>query len=627
MSKHTFQTEVNQLLDLMIHSLYSNREIFLRELISNASDALDKLKFLTVSRDEYKSIEFKPAIQISFDAADRKWLEISDTGVGMNDQDLVENLGTIAKSGTKNFISQLTGDHKKDSNLIGQFGVGFYSAFMVADSIEVVSRKAGEEKAWKWTSDGKGEYAIEECARENYGTSVRLALKEEAKEFANRWTLENTIKKYSNHIPFPIFLQYEQTEYDDQGKETSKSAKNDQIGSATALWKRAKSSIKSEEYTEFYHSLSHDSGEPIATIHTQAEGALEYTTLFFIPSKAPMDLYRADYQSGVKLYVKRVFITDDDKELLPTYLRFVRGVIDSEDLPLNVSREILQQNKILANIRGASVKKILSEVKKLSESEDAEKYALFHKEFGRCIKEGLYQDFANREELLSLVRFKSTHSIEGMTSFAQYKERMKEGQKAIYYIAGQGESILRNSPLLESYKTQGIEVLIMDDEIDEIVISQIGEYKETPLKAINRSGAADDLPQTQSDEAVKAAQPIAEKVKNILGDLVKDVKVSARLGSSIAYLTFDDSDPSLQMQQTFRMMGIADMPEVKPILELNPTHEITQKIGDISDEAALKDICLLIFEQAKLVAGMTLKDPASFSERLSRILTGFLLKN
>ncbi|MDR1911202.1 MAG: molecular chaperone HtpG [Helicobacteraceae bacterium] len=617
MSKHSFQAEVNQLLDLMIHSLYSNREIFLRELVSNASDALDKLKFLNVSDDRYKQIAFDPKIQIRFDTKDRKWLEIEDNGIGMNDQDLVENLGTIAKSGTKNFVSQLTGDRKKDSNLIGQFGVGFYSAFMVSDSIEVIAKKAGEDKAWKWTSDGKGEYTIEESSRESFGATIRLNLKEDAKEFANRWTLESAIKKYSNHIPFPIFLEYEQSEYDDQGKEKGKTQKNDQIGSATALWKRPKNSIKPEEYQEFYKTISHDSGETIATIHTQAEGALEYTTLFFIPAVAPFDLYRMDYRSGVKLYVKRVFITDDDKELLPSYLRFVRGVIDSEDLPLNVSREILQQNKILANIKNASVKKILNEIKKLSE--DKEKYAAFHKEFGRCVKEGLYSDYANREELIELARFKTTAS-DGLTGFAEYKTRMKPDQKAIYYIAGLNESLLRNSPLLESFKAQNIEVLIMDDEIDEFAISQINEYKDLPLKAINKSGANDDLPKTQNDDIIKAAEPIAQKVKKALGEEVKEVKISSRLASSPACLVLDENDPSVQMRQMYKMMGDMPLPDIKPILELNPSHEIVQKIGAINDENLASDVSFLLFEQAQLVAGMTLKDPAAFGERLSRIL-------
>lgn len=612
MSKHSFQTEVNQLLDLMIHSLYSNREIFLRELISNGSDALDKLKFLTVSDDAYKSIAFDPKITISFDDEDRKWIRISDTGIGMNESDLIEHLGTIAKSGTKSFVANLTGDHKKDSNLIGQFGVGFYSGFMVAEKIDVLTRKAGEDDAWIWSSEGKGEYTITKAEKSGHGSEITLYLKDDAKEFANRWTLESIIKKYSNHIPFPIFLEYTET------KDDKKEQKSEQIGSATALWKRSKSSIKADEYKEFYKTLSGDSGEPLATIHTNAEGMLEYTTLFFIPSKAPMDLFRMDYQPGVKLYVKRVFITDDEKTLLPTYMRFVRGIIDSEDLPLNVSREILQENKILANIRSASVKKILGEIKKLSE--DKEKYELFHKEFGRCVKEGLYQDYLNRDELMELVRFKTTHN-ESITSFAEYKERMKEGQKAIYYITGQNESLLRNSPLLEAYKADGIEVLILDDEIDEIVISQVNDYKEIPLKAINRSGANEDLTKKEDKEAEEKAAPVIEKIKKALGDNVKDVVVSHRLASSPACLVLDENDPSVQMQQMFKMMGNMELPEIKPILEINPTHEIVEKIANITDENLVNDVSFLLLEQAQLVEGVALKNPAEFSKRLSRILS------
>lgn len=618
MSKHTFQTEVNQLLDLMIHSLYSNREIFLRELISNASDAIDKLKFLTVSDDNYKNIAFDPKITISFDETDRKWIKIEDSGIGMNEADLVEHLGTIAKSGTKSFVANLTGDHKKDSNLIGQFGVGFYSSFMVASSVDVITKKAGEEKAYKWSSDGKGEYTITEDSRQSHGSTIILHLNDDAKEFANRWTLESTIKKYSNHIPFPIFLNFTETKHNDEGKESGKEAKTEQIGTATALWKQPKSSIKKEDYQEFYKTISGDSSEPLAISHTQAEGTLEYTTLFFIPSKAPFDLFRMDYQAGVKLYVKRVFITDDEKELLPTYLRFVRGIIDSEDLPLNVSREILQENRVLANIKSASVKKILSEIETLSK--DAEKYSKFHKEFGRCIKEGLYQDYANRDQLLELVRFKSS-SVDGITSLAGYKERMKSDQKAIYYITGQNESLLRNSPLLEAYKRDGIEVLIMDDEIDEIVISQVHDYKETPLKAINRSDANDEIASKVDEKKVDVLKPVLAKIKNALGDQVKDVVVSKRLSDSVSCIVLDANDPSVQMQQMMKMMGNMELPEIKPILEINPDHEIVAKLANITDDELISDISHILLDQAQLVEGVALKNPSDFGKRLSKIIS------
>ncbi|MDR3200070.1 MAG: molecular chaperone HtpG, partial [Spirochaetales bacterium] len=366
MAKHQFQTEVAQLLHLIIHSLYSNKEIFLREIVSNASDALDKLKYLTLTDEAMKSLKFDPRIDITFDGKDSKTLSVSDTGIGMSEEDLVDHLGTIARSGTKSFLGQLSGDAKKDSNLIGQFGVGFYSSFMVADKIEVLTRKAGEEKAWLWTSDGKGDFEIAQAERPENGTTVTLFLNDEGKEFASQWRIESLIKKYSNHIAFPIYLSYEKKEYDDKGKEKKSSPVTEQVNTASALWKKPKNELKDEDYNGFYKTISHDSDDPLFYIHTRAEGAMEYTTLFFIPKRAPFDLYNVDYKPGVKLYVKRVFITDDDKELIPTYLRFLRGVIDSEDLPLNVSREILQQNKVLANIRTASVKKVLGEFQRIA---------------------------------------------------------------------------------------------------------------------------------------------------------------------------------------------------------------------------------------------------------------------
>ena len=422
MTTRKFETEVNQLLHLIIHSLYSHREIFLRELVSNASDALDKLKLLTLSEEKFRDFPFNPRIDITFDA-DKGTLEVRDTGIGMNESDLIEQLGTIARSGTKSFIEQLTGDSKKDSNLIGQFGVGFYSSFMVADKVEVITKKAGEEQACKWVSDGKGEYQIEADQRESAGTTVILHLNEGGKEYTNKFGIEGIIKKYSNHIPFPIFIHYEETREEGEGdnKKEIKEQKSDQVNEASALWKRPKQSLKEEDYKEFYKTISHDMEDPLLYVHTQAEGTLEYTTLFYIPGKAPFDMYYANYRLGVKLYVKRVFITDDDKDLLPTYLRFVRGIIDSEDLPLNVSREILQQNRVLEKIRSSSVKKLLEEFTALAK--DKEKYDTFYKEFGKPLKEGLYQDFLNKDTLLELVRFKST-KVEGTTSLQEYKDRI-----------------------------------------------------------------------------------------------------------------------------------------------------------------------------------------------------------
>ena len=620
MAQHEFQTEVSQLLHLIIHSLYSHKEIFLRELISNSSDALDKLKYLTLTDEKYKDIPFEPKIELRFEDNEEKKLIISDTGIGMDDEDLVLNLGTIARSGTKNFLNQLSGDSKSDSNLIGQFGVGFYSAYMVADKIEVLSRKAGDEKGWKWVSDGKGSYEITESEKGENGTEITLYLNKEGDEYASRWQLESIIKKYSDHIPFPIYLEYEDTKFEGEGDDRKevKELKVDQINSASALWKRSKSDLTDDDYNEFYKTVSHDTEDPLFYLHTKAEGTLEYTTLFFIPKTAPFDLYQADYKPGVKLYVSRVFITDDDKELLPTYLRFLRGVIDSEDLPLNVSREILQQNRVMTNIRTSSVKKILSELKALSEN-NSEKYLDFIKQYNRPLKEGLYSDFTNRETLLELVRFKSSEN-EGYVSLSDYVEKMGEDQKAIYYITGGTEENLRNSPLLEAYKEKGIEVLIMDDEIDDIVIPTIGNYKEKELKAVNRSGSDEDL-KTDGDKAKEEeVKPLLEKIREALGDAVKDVKASSRLSGSPSCIVADADDPTMQMQQMLKAMGQTEMPDFKPILEINPDHEIVKKLSSSEDKDLISDVSFLLLEQAKLIEGGEIKSPAEFVKRLNRIL-------
>ena len=438
MGKRQFKTEVSDLLNLIIHSLYSNREIFLRELISNASDAIDKLKYLSLTDEKLKGFSFDPAIEVRFDS-DAKTLTISDNGVGMDEDDLNANLGTIASSGTRKFLENLGDDARKNSNLIGQFGVGFYSAFMVASRVEVVSRKAGQDKAFRWESEGRSSYSVSEAQREEQGSDIILHLNQEGEEYANRWQLETLIRKYSDHIAYPIWLEYDQEHYKDEKDADGNPVKEiehkrEQVNSASALWTRSKSSIKDEEYKEFYKNSYSDSEDPLFYIHTHAEGATEYTTLFYVPAKAPFDMYYADYRPGVKLYVKRVYITDDDKELLPTYLRFVRGIIDSEDLPLNVSREILQENKVMSAIRSGSVKKLLGEFRKIADS-NPDLYVKFIEQYNRPLKEGLYGDYANRETLLELVRYKST-AVEGYTSLAAYKERMKDGQSAIYYITG-----------------------------------------------------------------------------------------------------------------------------------------------------------------------------------------------
>ena len=612
MSKHQFQAEVSQLLNLIIHSLYSHTEIFLRELVSNASDALDRLRYLTLTQDEYKGGPFVPRIDISFDGKDGKTLSISDTGIGMDEKDLEENLGTIARSGTREFLQAMADDAKKGSTLIGQFGVGFYSCFMAADRVEVLTRKIGDQKAWKWTSDGKGEYEIAEASRDGCGTTVTLFLNENGREYANRWRIEEIIRKYSNHIAFPIHLHYQE-----DGPHGGKVDKDEQVNAALALWRRPKSELKDEDYNEFYRTISHDTEDPFHWIHLSVEGALAYTTLFYIPRKAPFDLYRYDYQPGVKLYIKRVFITDSEKELLPVYLRFVRGVIDSEDLPLNVSREILQNNRIMANIRSASVRKILQELGQIAK--EPAKYGEFWAEFGRVLKEGVLQDFEHRDQLLELLRCKST-AVEGWTSLSEYRDRMQKDQKAIYYITGGREASLRSSPLLEAYKAKGIEVLIMADEVDEIVAPSISKFMEVELKAVNRLKTGDDL-RTDADAGKAASiEPLIKKMKKALGAEVKDVRASTRLADSPSCIVVDENDPTLQLQQMLKAMGNRDMPDLKPILEVNPSHPIITRLAALEDEELIADTSRLLLEQALLVEGGELKDPAGFVKRLNRAL-------
>ena len=619
MARHKFKTEVNKLLELIIHSLYSHPEIFLRELVSNASDALDHLKLLTLTHDDFKAFAFVPRIDV-FYAQDGEGgtptLAVADNGIGMNAEELEKDLGTIASSGTRHFLESLSEESRKDSNLIGQFGVGFYSCFGVAKRVVVASRKAGEEKAFQWFSEGKGDFEISAAERQQNGTTVTLYLNEAGREYADRWQIERIVRKYSNHIAFPIYLHYEELEGE------KKEQKVEQINSALALWKRPKAEITEEEYREFYKSISHDPQDPLHIMHLQAEGSLEYTTLFFIPSRAPFDLFQVNYTPGVKLYVKRVFITDDEKELLPTYLRFIRGVIDSEDLPLNVSREMLQENRILSSIRAQAVKKILAELEKMAQN-TPEKYAQFYGEFGIPIKEGLYQDIANRETLLELVRFKSTME-KGLTSLAAYKERMKSDQKAIYYLTGAREESLRGSPLLESYREKGIEVLLMDDEIDELVVPLIGKYQKVELKAVNRSGTDAELKSPGDRQGEEEIGPLLKKIKKVLGEEVKDVRASARLAESPSCIVADESDPTLKMQHIFKALGQKDMPEFKPILEINPKHEIVRRLQGSADEELVEDIGRLLFEQALLVEGAELKNPAQFVKRLNRVIARLL---
>ena len=630
MAKHQFQTEVGQLLHLMTHSLYSNKEIFIRELVSNSSDAIDKLNYLRLTDEKLKEsfASWKGEINISFDEKDKS-LTIVDNGIGMNEEDMINSIGTIAKSGTKSFVEALTGDAKKDSNLIGQFGVGFYSVFMVAEKVDVISKKAGEETAYKWSSTGTGEFDLAPCTKESAGTVIYIKLKDdEVSEFASKYRIKNIVEKYSNHIAYPIFLNYDEevtqtlSEEDKKaGKEAVKTIerKHEQINAATALWTQAKAKLKDEDYNSFYKSISQDSSDPLLTIHTKTEGVNEYTTLFYIPKIAPMDMYRADYQSGIKLYVKRVFITDDDRELLPTYLRFVRGIIDSEDLPLNVSREILQENRILANIKQSSVKKILSEIKKLSK--DEEKYSQFISQYNRALKEGVYQDYTNKESILELLRYKSTADEKKLTSLEDYKQRANSEQKAIYYIVGDNEKVLRNSPLLESYKKNNIEVLILDDkEIDEIITPTIGAFKEWQFTDITTAQAPKvEVNEEEKQKIEEEFKDIVSKIKDKLGSEVKDVKITSRLDSFASCITKDAGDAQMAaMAHMFRAMG-QEAPEVKPILEINPNHEIVKKLQSSTNDELIEDVSWILLDLAKISEGVDVSDKVAFAKRLSKI--------
>jgi molecular chaperone HtpG len=617
MSKHQFQTEIGQLLKLMTHSLYSNKEIFLRELISNASDAIDKFNYMQLTDDRFKGENWTGKINVTIDDEDKS-LTIGDNGIGMNEDDLINHLGTIAKSGTKSFVESLTGDAKKDSNLIGQFGVGFYSVFMVAKHVDVITKKAGEEQAYMFSTDGTGEYEIKPVTKESHGTVVYIKLKDEESEYLSKWRVQEIIKKYSNHIPYPIMLHYTEEETTGEGdnQEAKKVRKSEQANVATALWTLPKSSLKREDYIEFYKTISHGDEEPLTYLHNKVEGATEYTTLFYIPKKAPIDLYRADYQSGIKLYIKRVFITDDDKELLPTYLRFVRGIIDSEDLPLNISREILQQNRILANIKQHSTKKILQAIKKLKD----EDFKIFTEQYNRVIKEGIFQDFTNKELLLEIVRYKSS-TQEGMIGLDEYISRGDSEKKEIYYIIGEDEKVLKNSPLLEAYKKANIEVLILDDkEIDEIVTPAIGTFKEWTFKDITTIDAPDTKTEEEKEELNREFKELTEQIKEVLGDEVKEVKTTTRLTTSPSCVVKDSSDPVAGMAHMFAQMG-QEMPEIPLILELNPEHEMVKKLKTLEDREKFADMAWILLDSAKLSEGIDPKDKSAFALRVAKIAT------
>lgn len=627
MAKHQFQTEANQILNLMIHSLYSNKEIFIRELVSNASDALDKLNMLVLTDEKYKDVTFTPRIDIVANK-EAKTLTIKDSGIGMNEEDLMNNLGTIAKSGTKAFLENMTGDQKKDSNLIGQFGVGFYACFMVAHKVEVTTKKAGEEQAYLWTSKGDGEFDIEPATMEGNGTQIVMHLNDDDSEYLEDYRIESIIKKYSNHIPFPIFMDKEKhipAVKDDKGNETEAAKteiENEQINRANALWTISKSEISDEEYKDFYSSIAHSSEEPLAWMHNKAEGAIEYTTLFYIPSKAPMDLYRVDYQTGIKLYINRVFITDDEKELMPTYLRFLRGVIDSKDLPLNVSREILQSNAVMAKIKNASVKKVLSELAKMAKK-DKEKYDAFYKEFGNVLKEGLYNDFANREKILELLQFNTINSTEPVM-IEEFVKNVDEEKKEIYYITGKTSlEMLKNSPALERFKSRGIDVLVLNEEVDTIIFPMVTEYKEYKLVHVSDAKFEESEEEKKAEEeTAKTYEGLVKEFKDALGESVKDVETTFDLTDSPVAIKVDKEDPSYMMAQMMKQMGQGtDVPEPAPILQINPNHELLMKLKDSADQNLINDAAHVLLEQAKLFDGQEIGDTAGFITRLNRIIS------
>lgn len=619
---HEFQTEVNQLLKLMIHALYSNKEIFLRELISNASDALDKLRFAAVSDDSLNEGDDQLAITIGFDKEART-VTIADNGIGMTRDEVIANIGTIANSGTKKFLESLTGDQAKDSNLIGQFGVGFYSSFIVADEVSLETRKAGTAEGTRWTSKGEGEYTLEETSKESKGTSITLHLKEDMDEFLDRFRLKNIITTYSDHINFPI--QMKKTEWDEEEKVDNELDELEQVNKATAIWTQSKSELSEEEYKNFYQTISHDFQEPAAHIHNKVEGTLEYTSLLYIPKKAPFDLYDRDRRYGLKLYVKRVFIMDDAEHLMPTYLRFVRGVIDSADLPLNVSREILQSNKVVDKIRAASVKRVLDHLAKMAKADGSEDYNNFWDEFGQVLKEGLVEDFANKDKIAKLLRFSTTHDdkVEQRIALQDYVDRMGEDQEAIYYIVADTHAAAKGSPHLEMFRKKGIEVLLLSDRIDEWLVSHLNEFEGKQLKSITSADLKEfdkEEEDSLSEEDKQARDALTEKVKNALGeDLVQDVKITHRLTDSPACVVNAEGDMSAHMIRMMEQMG-QEVPKPKPVLELNPDHALVKKLEAMDKDATVKEWSLFLLEQAQLAEGHQFEEPAAFIKRMNSLL-------
>ncbi|HLS42611.1 MAG TPA: molecular chaperone HtpG [Paenalcaligenes sp.] len=618
-----FQTEVKQLLQLMIHSLYSNQEIFLRELVSNASDACDKLRFEAIDRPELLEGDGEMRIRVEYDA-EQSTITISDNGIGMNRDDAIANLGTIARSGTKEFFSQLTGDKQKDAQLIGQFGVGFYSSFIVASKVSVLSRRAGdaETEGVLWESEGTGEFSVSPAEKADRGTSVTLYVRDDAKEFLDGWRLRSVLRRYSDHISLPVQMLKE--EWDEEKSAQVKQNEWETVNQANALWTRSRNEVSDEQYHEFYKHIAHDFDEPLAWTHNRVEGRSEYTQLLFIPKRPPFDLWDRDAKHGVKLYVKRVFIMDDAEQLLPSYLRFVRGVIDSADLPLNVSREILQESRDVRSIREGSARRVLGLLEDLAENKP-EQYAEFWQHFGQVLKEGTGEDPKNREKVAALLRFASTHNDNAVqdVSFADYIGRMKEGQDKIYYVTADSYAAAANSPHLEVFRKKGIEVLLLSDRVDEWMLSYLHEFDGKALVSVAKGGLdlaalEDEAEKKQQEEIAEQFKPLVERLTASLGEQVKEVRITARLVDSPACVVVDENEISPHLLRMLQAAG-QETPEVKPILELNPDHALIARLAE-TDEAEFDEWAALLLDQAMLAEGAALKDPAAFVRRLNKLL-------
>lgn len=615
-----FETEVTQLLDLMIHSLYSNKDIFLRELISNGSDACDRLRFTAVSDASLYEKDIELKIKVSYDKENRT-LTVSDNGIGMNRDEVIDNIGTIAKSGTQSFLASITGDQKSDANLIGQFGVGFYSSFIVADEVILRSRKAGEsaDNGVEWISKGKGDYEIKSIEKASRGTEVILHLREGEDEFLNDWKLRSIITSYSDHIDFPVVMNKTVAPQEEDGETV---IEEETVNQASALWTRAKSDIKKKEYKEFYKHVAHDYEDPIEWSHNRVEGTTEYISLLYIPARAPFDLYDRESRHGIKLYVQRVFIMEDAEQLMPKYLRFVRGLIDSNDLPLNISREILQSNKLVDNIRSGSVKKVLSMLEKIAKK-DPEKYQKFWTEFGRVLKEGPAEDVANRDRIAKLLRFATTHTDEEAqtSSLDDYIGRMQEGQDKIYYVAADSHSAAKNSPHLEIFRKKGIEVLLLSDRVDEWLTSHLMEFEGKKIQSIAKGelDLDDESAEKKLEKKARASEKLIKRLKTALEDRVEDVRVTNRLTDSPACIVLNEHDMAMHMQRILKEAGHA-MPGSKPILEINPDHPIVKKLDIEKSKKKFADWSDILFDQAVLAEGGQLEDPASFVAKLNKML-------